>query len=40
MLHRTADPNQIEEYNLRRPHRGLGMKAPRHFAEECTKGRA
>jgi putative transposase len=30
----------IEEYNLRRPHRGLGMTTPRQFAEECTKGRA
>jgi len=30
----------IEEYNVRRPHRGLGMKTPRQFAEECTKGRA
>jgi putative transposase len=30
----------IEEYNARRPHRGLGMKTPRQFADECMKGSA
>jgi putative transposase len=29
----------LEEYNLRRPHRGLGMKTPRQFADECMEGR-
>ena len=28
----------IEEYNQRRPHRGLGMKTPMEFADACRKG--
>jgi transposase InsO family protein len=30
----------IREYNQVRPHRGLGMKTPRQFADEWKKGRA
>lgn len=30
----------IEEYNLRRPHRGLGMKTPRQFADEWMRDSA
>jgi transposase InsO family protein len=30
----------ITEYNQLRPHRGLGMKTPRQFADEWRKGRA
>jgi transposase InsO family protein len=30
----------IQEYNERRPHRGLAMKTPRQFATEWKKGRA
>ena len=29
-----------EEYNLLRPHRGLGMMTPRQFADAYKKGRA
>ncbi len=28
----------IEEYNSRRPHRGLGMRTPRQFADDCKSG--
>jgi transposase InsO family protein len=28
----------IEEYNARRPHRGLGMRTPLQFADDCRKG--
>ena len=27
----------VEEYNARRPHRGLGMMTPRQFAAECRR---
>jgi putative transposase len=30
----------IREYNQLRPHPGLGMKTPRQFADEWSKGRA
>jgi putative transposase len=29
----------ITEYSQLRPHRGLGMKTPRQFADEWMKGR-
>lgn len=28
----------VEEYNHRRPHRGLGMRTPLQFAAECKRG--
>jgi len=28
----------VEEYNARRPHRGLGMRTPLQFADECKRG--
>ncbi|MGH2557346.1 MAG: IS3 family transposase [Actinomycetota bacterium] len=28
----------VEEYNARRPHRGLGMRTPLQFAAECKRG--
>ena len=30
----------IEEYNSQRPHRGLGMKTPRQFADDVKRGSA
>ena len=28
----------LEEYNTRRPHRGLGMRTPLQYAQDCRKG--
>jgi putative transposase len=29
----------LEEYNARRPHRGLGMRTPLQYAKDCREGR-
>jgi putative transposase len=29
----------LEEYNTRRPHRGLGMRTPLQYARDCREGR-